>query len=136
VAAVGVCPPLASRYREAAAVVALCEEQGIAVRLDAALFPSTLARGTAAAAGEAPTVTLYPGAIHGAGAVLKRALDIALSLTLLVLLAPVFLVVAVLIKLDSPGPVFFLQQRRGLNKRSEEHTSELQSRENLVCRLL
>src|SRR5690606_2016373 len=111
------CLPLASRYREAAAVVALCEEQGIAVRLDAALFPSTLARGTAAAAGETPTVTLYPGAIHGAGAVLKRALDIALSLTLLVLLAPVFLVVAVLIKLDSPGPVFFLQQRRGLNKR-------------------
>lgn len=113
-----ICLPLASRYREAAAVVALCEEQGIAVRLDAALFPSKLARGTAAAApGETPTVTLYPGAIHGTGAALKRALDIVLSLALLVLLAPVFLVVAVLIKLDSPGPVFFLQQRRGLNKR-------------------
>src|SRR5690606_12765780 len=99
------------------------------------LFPSTLARGTAAAAGETPTVTLYPGAIHGAGAVLKRALDIALSLTLLVLLAPVFLVVAVLIKLDSPGPVFFLQQRRGLNQRPLR-TTRFRTMRQAAARLL
>ena len=112
-----ICLPLASRYHEAAAVVALCEEQGIAVRLHAELFPLSLARRNGGDPGETPTVTLYPGAIHGAGAVLKRAVDIVLSLTLLILLAPVFVIVAALIKLDSPGPVFFLQQRRGLNKR-------------------
>jgi exopolysaccharide biosynthesis polyprenyl glycosylphosphotransferase len=44
---------------------------------------------------------------------LKRALDILLSLVGLVLLAPIFAIAAVAIKLDSPGPVFFRQVRRG-----------------------
>lgn len=45
---------------------------------------------------------------------LKRAFDIATSLTALVLLAPVFVVVAIMIKLDDGGPVFFRQERIGL----------------------
>lgn len=46
-------------------------------------------------------------------AVLKRVFDFAVSTVLLVLLAPLFLVVAALIKLDSRGPVFFVQERVG-----------------------
>lgn len=50
------------------------------------------------------------------GAVLlKRAFDIAASSVGLLLLAPFFAVVALLIQLDSPGPVFFRQERRGFN---------------------
>jgi putative colanic acid biosysnthesis UDP-glucose lipid carrier transferase len=45
----------------------------------------------------------------------KRALDVALASLLLALLAPLLLVVAIAIKLDSPGPVLFTQRRRGLN---------------------
>src|SRR5690606_20952417 len=41
----------------------------------------------------------------------KRLFDVALSTVGLVLLAPLLLVIALLIKLDSPGPVFFLQRR-------------------------
>jgi len=44
---------------------------------------------------------------------LKRALDILGSLMLLVLLSPLFLLIAVLVKATSPGPVFFRQQRIG-----------------------
>ncbi len=44
----------------------------------------------------------------------KRCLDFFVALVGLVLLLPVFLVIAVLIKLDSPGPVFFRQRRVGL----------------------
>jgi lipopolysaccharide/colanic/teichoic acid biosynthesis glycosyltransferase len=44
---------------------------------------------------------------------LKRALDIAGSAVGLVLLLPIFLVIAIVIKLDSPGPVFFRQDRVG-----------------------
>jgi lipopolysaccharide/colanic/teichoic acid biosynthesis glycosyltransferase len=47
----------------------------------------------------------------------KRVLDIFVSLFLLTILAPVFAVVALLIKLDRGGPVFFVQDRVGLNKR-------------------
>jgi undecaprenyl-phosphate galactose phosphotransferase/putative colanic acid biosynthesis UDP-glucose lipid carrier transferase len=47
----------------------------------------------------------------------KRAFDLVLSLTLLVVLAPLILLVAILIKLDSRGPIFFKQTRNGFNGR-------------------
>jgi len=46
---------------------------------------------------------------------LKRGLDIAVSLSLLVLTLPVMLLVVLLIKLESPGPVLYRQQRLGLD---------------------
>jgi exopolysaccharide biosynthesis polyprenyl glycosylphosphotransferase len=49
---------------------------------------------------------------------LKRALDITGALFGIILLAPLFLIVAILIKATSKGPVFFRQERYGLNKRT------------------
>lgn len=46
---------------------------------------------------------------------LKRSFDIILAGALLLLMWPLFLIVAVLIKLDTPGPVFFRQTRHGFN---------------------
>jgi exopolysaccharide biosynthesis polyprenyl glycosylphosphotransferase len=48
---------------------------------------------------------------------LKRAIDLTLSAVLLVLLSPLLIVVAILIKLTSPGPIFFVQERVGMNQR-------------------
>ncbi len=48
---------------------------------------------------------------------LKRCLDVIGSIAGLILLSPVFLVVAIAIKLDSAGPVFFRQQRVGKHNR-------------------
>ncbi len=45
----------------------------------------------------------------------KIILDITLSITGIVFLAPLFIIISVLIKLDSPGPVFFRQERIGKN---------------------
>jgi exopolysaccharide biosynthesis polyprenyl glycosylphosphotransferase len=45
--------------------------------------------------------------------IIKRLLDIMVSLTALIVLSPVFVAIAVLIHLDSPGPVFFTQERAG-----------------------
>jgi Undecaprenyl-phosphate glucose phosphotransferase len=47
----------------------------------------------------------------------KRLLDIAVASTALIVLAPLLLVVAALIRLDSPGPSLFLQRRLGFNNR-------------------
>ena len=47
---------------------------------------------------------------------LKRVLDFMLSLVGLILLSPVLLIIALIIKLTSPGPVFFKQKRVGKNK--------------------
>ena len=46
---------------------------------------------------------------------IKRTLDIVLSLTLLFIMLPLLILVAVLIKLETPGPVFYRQERVGLN---------------------
>ncbi len=43
----------------------------------------------------------------------KRVIDLTVAAVLLLLLAPLFLAVAIAIKLESPGPVFFRQKRRG-----------------------
>jgi Undecaprenyl-phosphate glucose phosphotransferase len=53
----------------------------------------------------------------GLNVAVKRAMDIVLSLTALILLAPMLLVIAVLVKVTSPGPVFYRQERCGLNGR-------------------
>lgn len=47
----------------------------------------------------------------------KRAIDMVLSFVGLVILAPVFLLLALAVKLDSKGPVFFKQKRVGIHKR-------------------
>ena len=52
--------------------------------------------------------------------VLKRTFDIGFSLTVLLLLLPFFLVIILLIKLTSEGPVFFRQNRVGVNNREFE----------------
>jgi exopolysaccharide biosynthesis polyprenyl glycosylphosphotransferase len=46
---------------------------------------------------------------------MKRFLDIFLSIMAVVLLTPIYILCAILVKLSSPGPIFFLQERIGLN---------------------
>lgn len=45
----------------------------------------------------------------------KRVMDIFISAAFLILVSPVFIFVALLVKMSSPGPVFFIQKRAGLN---------------------
>jgi exopolysaccharide biosynthesis polyprenyl glycosylphosphotransferase len=62
-----------------------------------------------------PLVNLPPFRMARSSLYLKRGFDIAVSLTALIVLAPLFAVVSILIKLDSRGPVFFQQTRMGAN---------------------
>ena len=49
---------------------------------------------------------------------IKRLLDLILSIIALIILSPLFLLIGFAIKYESPGPIFFTQQRVGLNKQS------------------
>lgn len=60
-----------------------------------------------------PLIGLPPLRLSRSSRLLKRATDLALTMPALVILAPVFALLALLIKLDSPGPVFFRQVRMG-----------------------
>jgi exopolysaccharide biosynthesis polyprenyl glycosylphosphotransferase len=64
-----------------------------------------------------PLLGLRPLSLSRSSALLKRSVDLALSVVGLVLLAPLFVLVAVLIKLDSNGPAFFRQVRMGSRDR-------------------
>lgn len=67
---------------------------------------------------DAPMSRLRLSAEARVRSALKRLLDIGASALLLLLLSPIFLLIAVLVKLRSPGPVFFRQSRVGEQGRS------------------
>jgi len=110
--------PLRSFHQHACDIAALCEQQGIILRLLSDVFNLKSANARVDEFEGAALITHSSGTTEGWQLVMKRALDILLSLSLLILVAPLLLAVAVLIKLTSPGPVLFVQKRVGLNKRT------------------
>jgi exopolysaccharide biosynthesis polyprenyl glycosylphosphotransferase len=109
--------PVQSLYEQASRIVSLCLEQGITVRFLAAIFPSQLFQERSDVFGDNDITTIYPGAIIGWPALAKRCMDFALSVVLIIVFSPLFLITALLIKITSPGPILFIQDRVGLNKR-------------------
>jgi putative colanic acid biosysnthesis UDP-glucose lipid carrier transferase len=68
--------------------------------------------------GEAVCIELQRGQLTPFEQTAKRAIDLIIAATALIALLPLLVIVAVAIKLDSPGPVLFRQQRCGFNGRS------------------
>jgi putative colanic acid biosynthesis UDP-glucose lipid carrier transferase len=64
---------------------------------------------------DVPLLTVQRRPLSGWAEPAKRTEDVVTSLLLIILLAPLLLAIAILIKLDSPGPVIFKQQRYGFN---------------------
>src|SRR6185437_3463072 len=64
---------------------------------------------------EAVMINVYERPLSGWASILKQAEDAVLSLLLLFLFLPLMGIIALAVKLDSPGPVFFRQQRFGFN---------------------
>ena len=109
--------PLRSFYERAAEIAQLAKLHGILVRLDTDIFDLKFARHRADATDGIPHVIASSNSIDGWQLLMKRTFDVVGSLILLILLSPLFLVVAALIKVTSSGKVFFSQKRVGLNKR-------------------
>jgi exopolysaccharide biosynthesis polyprenyl glycosylphosphotransferase len=108
--------PVKSFYSTINEIIHLAEEQGIVVRLHAELFNSQLARARAEQLDEVPVLSLYMTEPRDWRATCKRALDLLAAGALLLLLSPLLLLLALLIRLTSPGPALFVQERLGLNK--------------------
>ncbi|NIM99268.1 MAG: exopolysaccharide biosynthesis polyprenyl glycosylphosphotransferase [candidate division Zixibacteria bacterium] len=109
--------PVNSCYEQASRIIALCEQQGIIVRFLSSIFNLKLGRSKTEQFEDDSVITVYTGAMEGWQVLVKRMLDLSLSLILLIMLAPFFFFTALLIKITSHGPVFFIQDRVGLNKR-------------------
>lgn len=65
--------------------------------------------------GGLPAVSVFESPLYGVDGVVKRAFDVVAAIVGVLLLTPVFIVCAVLVKRSSPGPVFFRQLRYGLD---------------------
>jgi exopolysaccharide biosynthesis polyprenyl glycosylphosphotransferase len=109
--------PLRSFYEHAVHVAAVCEQQGIIMRFDSDIFDLKTARYRAEELGGDPQITVSTGVLEGWPFLVKRIFDFTVSFFLLLMLLPLFLVVAIMIKLTSDGSVFFVQERIGRNKR-------------------
>ena len=67
--------------------------------------------------GSLPMVTLFRSPLSRASRLAKRVSDLVIALMALTILAPLWLLIALLIKLDSRGPVFYKQERVGMDGR-------------------
>jgi exopolysaccharide biosynthesis polyprenyl glycosylphosphotransferase len=109
--------PLRSYYEHAAQLVALCEKHGITTRFDSQIFNLRTSQPSVQDIDGDRHVLVLAGNHDGWPVFVKRVFDCIVCLLLLVVLAPLFVIVAVLVKCTSAGPVFFRQTRVGLNKR-------------------
>ena len=64
-----------------------------------------------------PLVNISRSSMSDSGKNLKRAIDVFVSIAALIVLSPLFAIVACIIKATSPGPVFYLQERIGLHNK-------------------
>jgi exopolysaccharide biosynthesis polyprenyl glycosylphosphotransferase len=98
-------------------IVRHCEEQGIIVRVRTQMSNLHVARSYVDELQGVPVVTIQSGPPDSWQLAAKRLIDIVVSTGLLLGLTPLLATVILLIRLDSPGPIFFAQERVGFNKR-------------------
>lgn len=90
-----------------------CRELDVGFSLVPDLFELSLGQVQISEVAGLPLISISENQIRGWNYGIKRAMDIVIAITVLTLAAPLMLLIAIAIKLDSPGPVFFRQVRVG-----------------------
>ncbi len=109
--------PVKSYYQETSQIMSACENQGILVSHLSNIFDTKLASFKAGYLENESFISHQTGSMRGWQVTVKRVIDIVISAVLLVILSPIALCTAIEIKINSPGPVHYTQERVGLNKR-------------------
>lgn len=89
------------------------QQHPVMVHMVPSMLDLAFARTPVSALGGIPLISLRESALSETQRVFKRMCDVVGSLVLLALLSPLLLLIAVLIRLESPGPVLFFQERIG-----------------------
>ena len=109
-----ICLPDAPR-RDLVHIVSLCERERVSIRIYPDVFQIMASEVSISDLAGLPLLTMRDVALRGWHLALKRAVDVAGSVAALVVLSPLMMLTAVLIKLESRGPVFYVQERMGLD---------------------
>ncbi len=91
--------------------------RGVEFRIAPSLFNCLPSKTEIDQIGALPMIRLFREPLSNAARMVKRASDIVIASMALVLLLPVWMIIALLIKWDSRGPVFFKQERVGMDGR-------------------
>jgi exopolysaccharide biosynthesis polyprenyl glycosylphosphotransferase len=104
-------------HRELVQLISKCQRGRVSIKVYPDIFAYMSGGLTVDDLNGLPMLSVRDVALQGWKLSLKRGMDIIGSFIGLVLLSPVFVLTAILIKLESPGPVFFCQERMGLDGR-------------------
>jgi len=94
-----------------------CHKEGIRTRVDLGFFPRIFPRVHLENLRHIPLLTLGSTPNNEFALFAKRAVDLIVSALALILLSPFLLIIAILVRLTSPGPILYRQIRCGLNGR-------------------
>ena len=99
-------------------IITECERFGVGFKIVPGILDLIASRVDVDELAGVPLLTVSEIRLQGLNAFLKRALDIGLTGLGLLLISPLLLLIALLVKLTSPGPVFYTQERIGLDGKS------------------
>ncbi len=104
-------------HQELLRIISLCERGSstTAVKIYPDLFQIMATQVSIDDLGGLPLISVQDVALRGWNLTLKRAMDLLGAVVGLILLSPILLFVAAMIRLDSRGPIFYVQERMGLD---------------------
>lgn len=102
-------------HRETVRVISYCERGRVSIKTFPDIFQFVTTEATIDDLGGLPLLTVRDFALRGYMLIFKRLIDFTVAAFGLIFLAPLMMLVAIAIKLESPGPVFFVQERMGLD---------------------
>jgi exopolysaccharide biosynthesis polyprenyl glycosylphosphotransferase len=96
-------------------IITECERFGVEFKIVPGILELIASRVDVDELAGVPLLTVSEIRLKGFNAILKRSMDILLAVLGLIILSPLLLLAAVLVKLTSPGPIFYAQERIGLD---------------------
>ncbi len=102
-------------HQEMLAIVSRCERGQVGIKIFPDLFQIIATELSIGDLGGLPLLSVRDVALRGWKLTLKRTVDLVGSAVLLVIFSPLLMLIALAIKLDSPGSVFYAQERMGLD---------------------
>ncbi len=102
-------------HRETVRVISYCERGRVSIKIFPDVFQFVTSQASIDELGGLPLLSVRDYALRGYLLIFKRLMDMLGAAIGLVTLAPLMMLISMAIKLESPGPVFFIQERMGLD---------------------
>ncbi|MBX7233392.1 MAG: undecaprenyl-phosphate glucose phosphotransferase [Caldilineales bacterium] len=104
-------------HRQLVQLIALCEREKVSIKVFPDVFQIMATEVSVSDLAGLPLLTVRDVALRGWRLSMKRGYDLLFGGLMLIFFSPLMLFIALLIKLESPGPIFYIQERMGLDAR-------------------